>query len=236
MMGRFGASRAACVAAFAAIVGVSSPIDARADESWATARAEELCAQGDAHRSAGDVGVAIERYRQAIELDPTLGRAYLSLGGLREATGDAVEAERTYAAGIDHVAGFVDGLSARGELRLRAGRGDDAIADLLAAMALAPTDVARVRDAAISLGKLPLALASSRRLVTLAVAAGDGAAEHEARVTTAALVALIGFVDPVVDGDGRCEARRALARTAAPRLRRTPRPTAKGSADGAGSH
>lgn len=239
-MPRSSGSALARAIALVAVVAVSvgtacgDPAAARADGNWATSRAEELCAQGQSHRAGGEVDVALDRFRQAIEIDPTFGPAYLALGGLREATGDVDEAERTYAAGIDHVAGFADGLLARAALRLRAGRGDAALADFLAALALRATDIdvaRRVRDASISLGRFPLALATSRRLVSLSAAQGDVATEHEARVTASALSELVGFADPVVDGEGRNPVRAALARSAAPHKRRpSPARPALGSA------
>ncbi len=206
-----GATAALVVAA--ALIAGAAPL--QAEENWATQRAAELSTQGDSHRDGGQIELAMERYRQAIEIDPTFGASYLSLGGLREAMGDADEAERTYTAGIDHIAGFAEGYLARATLRLRASRGDEAIADLDAALALRPTDVAiirRLRDASITLGKLPLALAMSRRLAAVALSAGDAAAEHEARVTVTALLDIVGFVDPVVDGEDRNPTRKALAR------------------------
>ena len=198
---------------------VVAPHVGRAEENWATQRAGVLCSQGDAHRDGGKIDLAMERYRQALEIDPTFGAAYLALGGLREAMGDADEAERTYTAGIDHVAGFAEGYSARATLRLRASRGDEGLADLDAALTLKPTDVSvvrRLRDASISLGKLPLALSMSRKLAVLAAAEGDASAEHEARVTVTALLDLIGFVDPVLEGRGRSAVRSALARAVGP--------------------
>lgn len=212
-MARFPGSSLARALALTASLAITAP--AYAEGNWATARAEELCSQASAHRVAGDVSVAIDRYRQALEIDPTFGPAYLGLGGLREATGDTDEAEKTYAAGIDHVAGFADGFLARGALRLRAGRGDAALDDLLAALALRTADVEVVRkvlDASIALGRLPLALATARRLIVLSVADGDAATEHEARVTASALTELIAFADPVADGENRNPVRRALAR------------------------
>ncbi len=202
----------------ALLMAGAAPLEA--EENWATQRAAELATQGDSHRDAGQIERAMERYRQAIEIDPTFGASYLSLGGLREAMGDADEAERTYTAGIDHIAGFAEGYLARATLRLRASRGDEAIADLDAALALRPTDVAvirRLRDASITLGKLPLALAMSRRLAAVALSAGDAAAEHEAHVTVTALLDIVGFVDPVVDGEDRNPTRKALARALGPR-------------------
>ena len=98
----------------AALLVGSLALDASAEESWATQRATELCTQGDTHCDAGQVDVAVERDPASPGARPTYGPAYLALGRLREATGDADEAERTYAAGIEHVSGFAEGYLARG--------------------------------------------------------------------------------------------------------------------------
>lgn len=193
------------------------PAIARADENWATQRARELTGQGDAQRDGGHVDLAIERYRQAIEIDPTFGNAYLALGKLREGSGDVVEAERTYSTGIDHVAAFAEGFLARGELRAHLAKPEPAMVDLMAALALKSDDLPshrRVRDVCITLGKLPVALAIGRKMVALAHSQADLAAEHDAEITVSALSMLIGFVDPVADGTHRGAVRLALAKLA----------------------
>ena len=208
------------------------PEKSAADENWATQRARELVVQGDGHREQGHVDLAIERYRQAIEIDPTFGQAYLALGRLRESTGDLLEAERTYAAGIEHINGFAEGLLARGELRAHTAKPDAALSDMMAALALHDDDMAalrRVRETSIALGRLPVALAVDRRLGAVAHDKGDAAAEHEAAVTASALEMLVGFVDPVAAGTDRGAVRIALAKlvTPAPRASKPAPPPKK---------
>jgi tetratricopeptide (TPR) repeat protein len=192
------------------------PMPAAADETnWATKRAIELTDDGEAREKAGLVDAAVHLYREAISIDPTYGEAYLALARLRTKMGDPDEAEITYAAGIDHVFGFSEAYVARADLLRGEGKMDAALADLLSASALKPDDLhiaEKLSEAAISAGKLPLALAAARRLAVLAHASGDAATEKSARVTAVALSRIVGPIDPVGAGADRCAVRRAIAR------------------------
>ncbi len=149
---------------------------ARADDvPWPTARAAELVEAGRAGELRGDVEGAVTRYRQAIEVDPTYGDAYLALGALRVATGDVEEGEKTYGAGIDHVLGFTAAYVARAELFRGEGKARAAIGDLSAAAVLAPNDAAilqRLCDAAVGAGE------ASRRPRRRAATGRGGARER----------------------------------------------------------
>jgi tetratricopeptide (TPR) repeat protein len=208
--------RLAFAVALVTSLGLGFELDARADETnWATRRAVELVDAGEAHQRLGEVDAAVDNYRQAIASDPTFGRAYIALAALRTATGDLEEAERTYAAGIDHVLGFVEGHVARASLLVGEHKYDAAVSDLVEATALDPTNLSianRLCEVAISAGRLPLALAAARRLVEIAHTAGDPSVEKSARVTVTALSRLLGPVDPVVAGVDRGAVRRAIAR------------------------
>jgi len=203
---------------------------ARADdsESWATARARSLVEQGQSNRASGHVDIALERFREAIVMDGSYGPAYLALASLREATGDAEEADRVLALGLDRIPEFSEGLEARGDLLSRAGRNGEATTTLLAALAIAPDDVTllgKILVVAPRAGQLPVALAAARRLRALAHARGDAAAEREAALTATALATLLGEVDPVVAGTSRGErSRKALAAFASGRARAVPPP------------
>jgi tetratricopeptide (TPR) repeat protein len=202
-----------------------APGVALADETpWPTMRAAELVEDGRAHEKAGLVDSAIDRYREAIQIDPTFADAYLALAALRTATGDVEEAETTYAAGIDHVLGFTEAYVARAELLRGEGKARAALGDLLAAASLAPMDPVvgkKLLEAAIGAGQLPLALATARRLVVLAHTAGDATAEKSGRVTAIAIARLIGGVDPVFAGASEEGApRRAIAISAGARPER----------------
>jgi tetratricopeptide (TPR) repeat protein len=194
---------------------------ARADEpapqaavSWATSQATEMTRQGREHATRGDGLTAAKRYLDAIGFDPTYGPAYLALGGQHEAGGDPREAERAYSMGIDHVPGFAEALLARGRLRARLGRADEAVGDFEAAAAVAPEGIAILKALAgayVAQKALPAALAVTRRMETMAEAQGDTRAAAEARVGVRALATLVGEVDPVSAGkSGRGVVRRAI--------------------------
>ncbi len=204
----------------AALLAALLPGVARAGDtvSWATAQATELTRQGREHAGRGDTETATRRYLDAIHFDPTYGAAYLGLGALQEAAGDPREAERTYATSLDHVTGFAEAHRARARLRIRQRRAAEAVADLEAAAALEPTDLATLRElgaAYMSAGALPAALAVTRRVAAIAEAAGETQIAGEARLSGRALSLLLGAVDPVAAGAvGRGPVRSALAATA----------------------
>ncbi|APR77712.1 Transglutaminase-like enzyme, putative cysteine protease [Minicystis rosea] len=207
------------VLAISAAFLVSRP--ARADvppppsTSWATTQAAELARQARDHTARGEAETAVARYVEAIRLDPTYATAYLGLAALYEARGDTREAERTYAVGLDHVPGFADALTARGRLRAKLRRTDEAIADLEAAASIAPDALPVLRDlcaAYVTVRALPAALAVSRRMAALAEAQADTATAAEAKVRVKALTLLVAEVDPVTAGrSGRGPVRNALA-------------------------
>lgn len=204
------------IAALAAPLAMSAP--ARADDpaavSWATTQAIELSRQAREHAARGDAGVAITRYVDALKLDPTYGPAYLGLAAMYEARGDTLEAERTYAVGLDHVPGFGEALVARARLRARAHRNEEAVGDLEAALALDGDAVPVLRELAaayVAARALPAALAVARRMIAAAEVHHDAAAAGEARIKVKALSLLVGELDPVVAGKaGRGAVRHAL--------------------------
>jgi tetratricopeptide (TPR) repeat protein len=193
------------------------PCPARADEAigWATSQATELTRQGREHAARGESEIAMRRYLDAINFDPTYGAAYLSLGALQEAVGDPREAERTYSTGLDHVTGFAEGHRARARLRIRQKRVMEAVGDLEAAVGYQPADVGSLRELAsayVSVGALPAALMVTRRVAAVAEEAGETKVVGEAKVSARALSLLVGAVDPVVAGArGRGAVRNALA-------------------------
>lgn len=186
-----------------------------AQENWATKRARELTADGEAEQKAGRGDVAVQRFRQAIDVDPTFGQAYLDLGALRVSQGDLVEAERTYSAALEHIAGFTDGFLARASVRKRQGKRQGAVSDLESALDFAPTNTAialQLVEAAVQAGNLPLALGVARRAWRVATDAGDTSSAKEARISIRALELLLGGVDPVGAANVENPVRRAIAR------------------------
>lgn len=183
--------------------------------SWATTQAVELSRQARDHAARGEPDAAITRFVEALRLDPTYAPAYLGLAAQYEARGDAREAERTYAVGLDHVPGFTDALVARAKLRARAHRHEDAITDLEAAIGVDGDALPVLRElfaAYTAIRALPAALAVARRMVAVADAQRDAAAAGEARVKARALGLLVGEIDPVTAGRaGRGAVRSALS-------------------------
>lgn len=200
---------------FAALL-VASP--ALAEESWATTRARELVEQGRRQADGGHLDVATARFREAVQMDSTFGPAYLAWGALLEAARDDAEAERVYAMGIAHVARFADGYAARGKLRARQRRFEEATRDLRAAARLRPDDLpllGALGEALLREGAWPAALAVQRTLLRLATEQGEIEAARRAAVQIRALMTLLGELDPVVAGArDRGEVRSAVARWA----------------------
>lgn len=91
--------------------------------------------QGVAYQILGDEDMARKRYLRATDIDPTLGAAWLNLGGIAERDGDLSRALQAYRAGLrdapddpDLIVGLI------GVLR-KMGRSDQAIAEAKKALA-----------------------------------------------------------------------------------------------------
>jgi tetratricopeptide (TPR) repeat protein len=202
--------------ALTSVVAMSRAAQAE-PESWATTQAAEMTRQGDDHARRGEPETAALRYLDALRFDATYGAAYLALGSVYEATGDPKEAERAYAMGIDHIAGFAEAFRARGRLRRRLERREDALGDFEAAASFRGDDPALLRelaDAYVALGRLPAALATMRRIASLADEQHDARSGTEARVRSRALALLVAEADPVGAGALRGVVRRAIAAAA----------------------
>lgn len=189
--------------------------DSPAQENWATQRARALTEQGRAHRKSGNTNQAVARFNEALAIDGTFGDAYIELALLREASGELDEAERVLAVGLERIPGFVEGLAARGDLYGRAKRYDQATTTFLQLSAMKPDDEPTLHKVLINATRarlLPVALASARRLASLAAKREDQAAAKDARLTAKALARLVGEADPVAQGKRLSDPiRRALA-------------------------
>jgi tetratricopeptide (TPR) repeat protein len=211
-------ARAAALGALLVALALHAASTARADdatENWATKRARELTAAGEEAQRTGHGDVAVQRFRQAIDVDPTFGQAYLNLGALRVGEGDLVEAERTYSAALEHIAGFSEGFVARASVRRRQGKRDGVVSDLESALSFAPTDTKIALDlvqAAIATGNLPLALGAARRAWRIANTVDDAPSARDARITIRALELLVEDIDPVGAVNVDNPVRRAIAR------------------------
>jgi tetratricopeptide (TPR) repeat protein len=184
-------------------------------ENWATQRARALTEQGRAHRKSGDSGRAVARFNEALSIDATFGDAYIELASLREASGELDEAERVLAVGLERIPGFVEGVAARGDLYGRAKRYDQATTAFLQLAAMKPDDEPTLHKVLLNATRarlLPVALASARRLASLAAKRDDQAAAKDARLSAKAIARLIGEADPVAQGRRSSDpVRRALA-------------------------
>jgi tetratricopeptide (TPR) repeat protein len=159
---------------------------------------------------------AIRRYTEAIELDPTLGEAYLGLGALRLRRGDTREAERVYDVALAHVPALARALVGRAEARWARGDRSEAEDDL-ETYARAAQDPGALRQLAAWYGqeaRTPAQLATWRRIRAMAVANGDAALEREALTMVVALQILVGEADPVIAPPLGSATRRGMARLA----------------------
>ncbi len=159
---------------------------------------------------------AIRHYSEAIELDPTLGDAYLGLGALRMRLGDTREAERVFDVALSHIPALFRALVGRAEARWALGFHAEAEDDL-EAYARAAEDPGALRELADWYGqqsRAPAQLATWRRIRALAAARGDGPLEHEALTMVRALQILVGGADPVTTPSAVDPVRRAIARVA----------------------
>ncbi|HEY4120353.1 MAG TPA: tetratricopeptide repeat protein [Byssovorax sp.] len=208
-----------CAAALATGLAGAARAEPEAPTSWATTQATELTARGKADAARGDAASATRRYLEAIRFDASYAPVYLALGQLYEQTGAPRDAERAYAMGIEHVAGFVEARVARAHLAVRGKRWGDAAVDLDAASRARPDDLDLLREllrAYNAADAQPAALATARRMEATAARLGDATAANEARVLSRALALLVGEADPVAAGRAsRGDVRRALASFAA---------------------
>ncbi len=177
---------------------------------------DELLASAARHVAAGDEEVALRRYTDALELDPTCEACYLGLGSLREKRADWGEADRVYTAGLVRRVAPAPLLAARARARWAGGRRAEAASDLEEAMDRDPTAEGLRRLIAYEgeLHRAPGQLRAARRLLALGEAQGDATLVREARVLVAALVIVADSLDPVARPVKPDAARRALARAA----------------------
>ena len=200
------------IAVFAAVFAGTSV----AARPAAAGSADELVRQARAHEASRDDDVAVRRYVEALEVDPTSADAWLGLGALRLRLTDAAEAERVYAAALDRIPTLTRALEGRAHARWTLGKHADAESDL-ARYAEAEDDPAAWRELATwygADGRTPAQLAVWRRLLVLARHAEDAALEREARRMVRALLVVVDGADPAaspVDPDTTRRALRSIA-------------------------
>jgi Flp pilus assembly protein TadD len=176
----------------------------------ASSSSDELVRQARAHEAARHDDLAVRRYMEALELDPTTEDAWMGLGALRMRLGEPLEAERVYEAALGRVPLLRRAIAGRAHARWAQGRHAEAEADL-DAYATAEGDAVALRELAGwygADGRTPAQLAVWRRILT---SVADVEGEREARRMVRALVILAGGADPVSSPQDGDPTRRALA-------------------------
>jgi len=182
----------------------------------ATPSSDELVRQARAHEASHEDDVAVRRYMEALDLDPTAEDAWLGLGALRLRLGEPAEAERVYDAALQRVPLLRRAVAGRAHALWAQGKHAQAEGDLdLYVTATDDTPALRELAGWYGLdGRTPAQLATWRRLLEQAVRGGDAAAEHEARRMVRALVILTDGADPASSPPQRDPTRRGLAQIA----------------------
>jgi Flp pilus assembly protein TadD len=192
---------------------VATAASSVAGEAGAASSADELVRQARAHEAAHEDDVAVRRYMEALTVDPTSSEAWMGLGGLRLKLGDAAEAERVYAAALEHVPTLHRALAGRARALWAMGQRHDA-ETTLDAYASMEGDATALRELAGwygTEGRTPAQLATWRRLLAMAARDADANAEREAKRMVRALVILVGGADPAAAPAQPDPTRRALA-------------------------
>lgn len=169
-----------------------------AEAPWARRLALSHYERAQIYEQRDDVAQALREYTAALAIDSTLGDAYLHLGAIRERMGDPREAELVYSEAIRLGDTRARALLQRSHLRRQAGLSQQALADLEASIELDPN-----RDALkelthhyVEAHAWSAALASARRVASLAQRDGDTAAYEAAHLEIRALRVLAAEVDP----------------------------------------
>jgi len=103
-------------------------------------RAQVLCQRADAYYDSGKVTEGMADAEEAVQIAPSLGRAYLCRGDLQMLAGAYSKAEADYTAALGLGADVANTYYARGRARFFAGKLDTAIADFVKARQAASDD------------------------------------------------------------------------------------------------
>jgi tetratricopeptide (TPR) repeat protein len=187
-----------------------------APAAGATASSDELVRQARAHEAAHEDDVAVRRYMEALQIDVTSEDAWLGLGALRLRLGEPAEALRVYDASRVRIPTLHRAVQGRARSLWALGRHADAEA-ALDAYATLEGGAGALRELGGwygSEGRTPAQLSVWRRILRMAVDAGDGALEREARRMVRALVILVDGADPVASPAVQDATRRGMAAVA----------------------
>jgi tetratricopeptide (TPR) repeat protein len=171
---------------------------AQSNQGWTRRLAESRYQRAAALERRGDIAQALREYSETIAIDSTLGEAYLRLGALRERMGDAREAELIYSEAIRLGDARAQALVQRSHLHRAAGRSQQAVGDLEAAVELEPNREALQELARhyVEAHAWAAALATFRRIASSAHANLEHAAAESARLEVRALRVLAAEADP----------------------------------------
>jgi tetratricopeptide (TPR) repeat protein len=185
--------------------------------SVAASSTSDLVQQARDLEAAHEEDLAIRRYTEALELDPTCIPAYLGLADLRARRGDSREAERVYSVALEHVPQLYIALVRRARVRRVLGETREGDRDLERYLNH-EEDLSEIKELAAwygDEGRAPAQLAAWRRLYASALRLGaDRTLVREARATVKALELLVGSADPVGSPAAQDAVRRGLARIA----------------------
>ncbi len=106
----------------------------------ASRNAESYLDEGNVYFNVGQYGLAIERYNQAVSLDPALVAAYYNRANALTRSGDYDEARSDYDRALELAPEDADAFNNRGMLHLYRGDYAAAIDDFNAALAIDPRD------------------------------------------------------------------------------------------------
>ena len=158
--------------------------------------AEDLVQIAKGYEASHQEEIALRRYMDALDLDPSCAGAYLGLGSLRARRGDLREAERVYNVALEHIPSLRAARLGRASVRRALGATVEAIDDMLAG---ADNEVVAWRAIAAWYGQdgqTPAQLATWRKILAHAETTQIPALIKEARTMVRALVLLVGPADP----------------------------------------
>ncbi|MEP7049169.1 MAG: hypothetical protein ABJB12_02400 [Pseudomonadota bacterium] len=170
-------------------------------QSWSRRLALSHFARAAELERRGEIAQALSEYTESLAIDSTLGEAYLRLGSLRARMGDPREAELVYSAAVRLGDTRGRALLQRSHLYRAAGRGELALRDLEAAVAVEANREAlqELAEHYVEAHAFSAALFTFRRIVASAEADADPSALAAARLEVRALRVLAAETDPTAE-------------------------------------
>jgi tetratricopeptide (TPR) repeat protein len=198
------------------VLAVLVALSLLAPAARATSSSDELVRQARVHEAAHEDDVAVRRYMEALEIDVTTEDAWLGLGALRLRLGEPGEALRVYDACLVRLPTLNRAIQGRARAMWALGRHVDAEA-ILETYATLEGGAAALRELGGwygTEGRTPAQLSVWRRILRMAIDAGDDPLEHEARRMVRALVILVDGADPAASPAVQDATRRGMAAVA----------------------